>query len=91
MANGIVTKKYTDRNVCTYELLDDYIDILSKYNITISEVKEKIREKLQNDQTVIDEVESIKIDETRVLNLFSLKSLSKFALVPEQRYQHFYQ
>ena len=40
------------------------IDILSKYNITISEVKEKIREKLQNDQTVIDEVESIKIDET---------------------------
>ena len=31
LANGIVNKKYTDRNVCTYELLDDYIDILSKY------------------------------------------------------------
>lgn len=31
LANGIVNKKYTDRNVCTYELLDDYIDILSKF------------------------------------------------------------
>ena len=31
LANGIVNKKYTDRNVCTYELLDDYIGILSKF------------------------------------------------------------
>lgn len=31
LANGIVDKKYTDRNDCTYELLDDYIDILSKF------------------------------------------------------------
>lgn len=40
------------------------IDILEKYGITLSEVKDKIRTKLQEDQTVDGEVEVIKIDET---------------------------
>ncbi len=40
------------------------IDILSKYNTSLSEVKEKIREKLESDQTIIEGVESIKIEET---------------------------
>ena len=40
------------------------IDILEKYDITLSEVKDKIRTKLQEDQSVDGEVEVIKIDET---------------------------
>lgn len=31
LANGIVNKKYPDRDVCTYELLNDYIGILEKF------------------------------------------------------------
>lgn len=40
------------------------IDILEKYGITMSEVKDKIRTKLQEDQTVEGDIEVIKIDET---------------------------
>ena len=40
------------------------LDILEKYDITLSEVKDKIRAKLQEDQSVDGEVEVIKIDET---------------------------
>lgn len=40
------------------------LDILSEYNITLSQVKEKIENKLNQDQTIDNEVETIKIDET---------------------------
>lgn len=41
------------------------IDILNKYDTNISEVKERIKKKLESDQTVSEEgIESIKIDET---------------------------
>lgn len=39
-------------------------DILTKYNISLSDVKEKIKAKLNKEQTTIDEVEVIKIEET---------------------------
>lgn len=40
------------------------LEILSDFNTNLSEVKEKIKEKLEMDQTVIEGVESIKIEET---------------------------
>lgn len=40
------------------------LDILSKYNITLTDLKEKIKNKLNEEQTVDNEVETIKIEET---------------------------
>ncbi len=48
-------------------------DLLSKYNITLEEIKNKIREELNNSQIIEDGVEIIKIDET--LNNFQNYSL----------------
>ncbi len=40
------------------------IDVLDIYNISLAEVKTKIKEKLESEQTIENDVETIKIDET---------------------------
>ena len=50
-------------NVDNNELLSDD-EILNMYNINMDKIKEKVREYLNSKQSIIDEVEVIKIDET---------------------------
>ena len=50
LANGDVNKKYLDRDVCTFELLQDYIDTLKMFGaIYVPNLTEDYYEKLSDE------------------------------------------
>ena len=50
LANGDVNKKYLDRDVCTFELLQDYIDTLKMFGaIYVPKLTEDYYEKLSDE------------------------------------------
>lgn len=62
LVNGVVNKKYLDRDVCTFELLQDYIDTLKMFGViyvpTLTEdYYEKLSDeiRLENARVIIEE------------------------------------